>query len=102
MHRVEQGLERALPGPAVGQVEGEPAGRTGQAGRHVDRTVTDGRAGRTGVEGAGEGPAGAGEVEGERGGVSQAAFAWKFTEVACANGPFFNSEIACSTMACRR
>lgn len=64
MHRVEQSLEGVLPGPTVGQVEGEPAGRTGG---HVDQTVTDGRAGRTGVEGAGQGPAGAGEGEGERG-----------------------------------
>lgn len=62
MDRGVQGLPGRLPGPEVGQVQGEPAGGAGQPGRHVDQVCADGRRVGAGVEGAGEGAGGAGEV----------------------------------------
>ena len=55
VHGGEQLCEVTSPGTAFGQVEGEAAGRAGQAGGHVDEVIADRGGGGSGVDGAGQG-----------------------------------------------
>lgn len=99
MHGVEEGFEGLVPGPVFRQVQGEPPGRTGQPGGHVDEVVAH-------VARAWTVPASVPQarvrLKARAASASQAAFAWKLPEGACANGPFFSSQITCSTIACCR
>ena len=55
-----------FPGPSLGQVQGQAARGAGEPGGNVDQVGADGGGGGAGVERAGQGPGGAGEVVRDR------------------------------------
>jgi len=92
-------LPRGLPGPVLGQVQGEPAGGAGEPGGHVDQLGAQGREPRAGVEARGEAAAARVRLNAMLASTSQAALALKVPDGRCASGPSLSSAMTCSMIA---